>query len=419
MIWQNPWAWLGAAAIVLPILIHLLGRGHARVLRFPTLRFIDASRLLPTKQSRIQDPWLLVLRAAILALAAMALAQPLLLTNGRRESLDRGLARAIIVDTSASVRQSDSARILAAALARDAQQNIVVESNDPASELRGAAAWVAKQQRRGEIAIISDFQRGQIEPADLEVVPKSVGLVVRRVAGTTISDSVVSRFTTSDRAVVATGRATPAGTDVEWHSTGDSTTRVPVQLFAGPNDSGVLHALHAAAATVATPLPIDSNRAIAIVFSRYESASALAARIEPPRPDWQLDLLDALRAAGLPVSFAGNADVEGTRRFVLATSAEPTSLEAARLVAAARRATSAARSATELEPGVVSDAELRTWERPATVSPATQHRPLDDNGPSDARWLWMLVLALLIVEWRVRRNGPSAAPIAREQARAA
>ena len=78
MIWQNPWAWLGMVGVALPILIHLLGRGHARVLRFPTLRFIDPSRLLPTKRSRIQDPLLLAVRVAIVGCAAIALAQPLL-----------------------------------------------------------------------------------------------------------------------------------------------------------------------------------------------------------------------------------------------------------------------------------------------------------------------------------------------------
>src|ERR1700749_1932101 len=100
MIWLNPWAWAGVIGVALPILIHLLGRGHAQVLKFPTLRFLDASRLLPTKRTRIHDPLLLAVRVAILLFAAAALAQPLVLTNGRKASLDRGLARAIIVDTS-------------------------------------------------------------------------------------------------------------------------------------------------------------------------------------------------------------------------------------------------------------------------------------------------------------------------------
>src|SRR5205807_1608529 len=103
MIWLNPWAWAGLVMVALPVAIHLLGRGHARVYKFPTLRFLDASRLMPTRRTRVRDLLLLVVRVAILASAVGALAQPLLLTDGRARALDRGLARAIVVDTSASM----------------------------------------------------------------------------------------------------------------------------------------------------------------------------------------------------------------------------------------------------------------------------------------------------------------------------
>ena len=106
MIWLNPWAWLGLLGVALPVLIHLLGRGHARVHRFPTLRFLGASRLLPTRRTRIHDLPLLLVRIGAVALAVAALAQPLVLTAKRARSLDRGLARAIVVDTSASMRRA-------------------------------------------------------------------------------------------------------------------------------------------------------------------------------------------------------------------------------------------------------------------------------------------------------------------------
>src|ERR1043166_6684007 len=103
MIWLNPWAWAGLVALALPIAIHLLGRGHARVHKFPTLRFLEASRLLPTRRTRVRDLLLLAVRIGILAAAVAALAQPLLLTPGLKQSLDRGLGRAVILDTSASM----------------------------------------------------------------------------------------------------------------------------------------------------------------------------------------------------------------------------------------------------------------------------------------------------------------------------
>ncbi|HEY4303623.1 MAG TPA: BatA domain-containing protein [Gemmatimonadaceae bacterium] len=421
MIWQSPWALLGIVGVALPILMHLLGRGHARILKFPTLRFIEASRLLPTKRSRIQDPLLLAVRCTIIALAALALAQPLLLTRGRRESLDRGLARAIIVDTSASVARVslDSARSISTKLAADAQASVIVETNDPASALRGAAAWIVKQQRRGEIAIVSDFQRGQIDRSDLAVVPASMGIVLRQLIATTAADSSNARIAVNGRTVVASTRVTATGEDIAWHASIDSTSRLPVELFAAATDAAALSALTSAAATIAVPLPVDSTRAIAVLFAGAPEYAAIAKTVEPPRIGWQLALLDDVRSADLSIVAAGNARVAGVQRFALLTNASPTSLDAARLVTLARRATSVAPGANELEPSVVADAELRTWERVATDAASTQHRPLDENGPSDARWLWAIVLLLLVIEWRLRRASVVAAPAAEERARAA
>ena len=346
------------------------------------------------KRSRIQDPLLLAVRVAIVALAALALAQPLLLTGGRRRSLDRGLARAVIVDTSASVRRGplDSAHAIASRLVAGAQTSIVVESNDPSAAVRGATAWVAKQERRGEIAIVSDFQRGQLDRADLGPIPTPIGIVLRRVATPASSDSSATQLIANGRTTVATAAVSNTGVDVAWKSGSAVPAHLPVDLFAGRDEASALTALQSAVATVAVPLPIDTTRAIAVVFARYPGRDTIMRTLEPARASWQLALLDDARREALSVAASGEALVAGTRRFVLITTVEPTSLDAARLVSLARRATSAAPPASELEPGVVSDSELRTWERAPTEVASTQHRPTDDNGPSDARWLWTIVL---------------------------
>ena len=428
MIWLNPWAWLGVIGIALPIAIHLLGRGHARVVRFPTLRFLDASRLLPTKRSRIEDPLLLAVRVAVVALAALALAQPLLMTSGRRRVLDRGLARAIIVDTSASMRRPavgggalvDSALAAGEHLAADAQASIVVKSPDPARAIPAAVAWVAKQGRRGEIAIVSDFQRGAVEAIDLGGVPAAVGIVLRRVPADRWANVARVSWTANERQVEASMTPTPTGTSVEWSpSTSEGVVGVPVELLAGPTDAPALGALRTAARSAAVPLPIDSSRAIAIVFPGYPSRAAVLSAIRPPRAPWQLDLLAFARRAELPLTAAGEVAVGGKQRFALVTDATPLSLDAARLLSAARRATSSAPPPAELELEAVSDSALRAMERAPAETSTSQHRPLDDSGPSDARWLWALVLALLIVEWWLRRSRPMAGAETREHARAA
>src|SRR3954452_2909746 len=106
MIWQNPWAWAGLSFLVLPVLIHLLARGQAPRRVFPTLRFLPPSRSLPTRRRRIRDPLLLAVRLGILAAAVCALTQPLVLTRQRRRDAVRGLARAIVVDTGASMQRA-------------------------------------------------------------------------------------------------------------------------------------------------------------------------------------------------------------------------------------------------------------------------------------------------------------------------
>ena len=77
MRWQNPWAWLGLAMLALPVLVHLFSRRPARVAAFPSLRFIDVSRLLPTRRLQLSDVPLLLVRMAIVAMAVAGLAQPL------------------------------------------------------------------------------------------------------------------------------------------------------------------------------------------------------------------------------------------------------------------------------------------------------------------------------------------------------
>jgi hypothetical protein len=422
MIWQNPWAWLGMIGVALPILIHLLGRGHARVSRFPTLRFIDASRLLPTKRSRIQDPLLLAVRIAIVACAALALAQPLVLTPGRRQALDRGLARAVIMDTSASVRRGaiDSMRALARRVAAEAQSSIVVETGNPLGELPAAVAWVARQQRAGEIAIVSDFQQGQVGKADLTAIPANVGIVLRRMPVRSSGDSVIVRTTASRGLMTGVATRTQNGVDVEWRAGGDSAMRVPVELLGGAEDSAALAAVQSAAASLAVAMPIDTTRSVAIVFPRFVSRDSLTRGLVAARAPWKLALLSRIRRSGIAISSAGDADVGGRRRLMLVANVAPASLDAARLVSLARQAMSAAPSAAELEPATVSDDELTTWERPAApVATSTRFRPSDENGPSDARWLWVVALVLLLVEWRLRRRAMAAQAAPLERARAA
>jgi hypothetical protein len=71
-----PAALVGACVLAVPLAIHLLGRERPPVQRVPSLRFVDATPLVPRRRARLQDVGLMGLRMLILAIAVLALARP-------------------------------------------------------------------------------------------------------------------------------------------------------------------------------------------------------------------------------------------------------------------------------------------------------------------------------------------------------
>src|SRR5947209_19587006 len=95
MIWLNPAAWFALAAVAAPIVIHLLIQRRAERLPFPTLRFLQPTRLASIRRHLLEDWLLLAIRIALLAAAVAALAGPLLITASRRTAWDRRVVRAV------------------------------------------------------------------------------------------------------------------------------------------------------------------------------------------------------------------------------------------------------------------------------------------------------------------------------------
>src|SRR5580765_77963 len=98
----------GAIAIALPIIFHLIRRTPQNRQTFSSLMFLAPSPPRLTRRSRLTNILLLILRAAVLCLLALAFARPFFYrhsdlnvnpTNGRRV--------AILVDTSASMKRGD------------------------------------------------------------------------------------------------------------------------------------------------------------------------------------------------------------------------------------------------------------------------------------------------------------------------
>ena len=74
MIWLNPLGVFALAALAAPILIHILVQRRAERFPFPTLRFLQPTRLAAIRRHLLEDLPLLAVRAALLAAAVAALA---------------------------------------------------------------------------------------------------------------------------------------------------------------------------------------------------------------------------------------------------------------------------------------------------------------------------------------------------------
>jgi hypothetical protein len=182
-----PLALLGLIAVAVPVIIHLLGRNQSRVIRFPTLRFISASRLVPTRRKRISDWPLLLVRVAIVALGAVALSQPYFACARRTgAAAPSAISRAIIVDTSASMLRPvvggaastalDSARRHATSLKSGAGVTTTIETADLADAIDGASAWLATRSGSSELVLISDFQSSTVDSTAIAGVAAEIGI---------------------------------------------------------------------------------------------------------------------------------------------------------------------------------------------------------------------------------------------------
>ena len=377
MIWQNPWAWLGLIAVALPVIIHLLGRGHARVHRFPTLRFLAASRLLPTRRTRINDLLVMAVRASVLVVAVAALARPLLLTARRSAAANTALARAVIVDTSGP--QADRAAIdsvnRSTQLGREATTATIISTGDVSSALPGALAWLETQPMRGEIAIVSRFSLGAFDSTDFASITQRFGVRLVRVPvappGPLELHARSAASETATRFAVAADR-----TDAEWTAAPSARAPVPaIDVLAGAGEQRRVDAARAAAASIPVGLPVDSASSIVVVEPGYERRAELLASVITPHRDRMMDIvarvaadaslteasrrvavatpLDSGRAlivartdSGRPVVLAGQRTVQGREQLMFFSLADAGSLTSAALLAAVAEATSLARART-------------------------------------------------------------------------
>ena len=395
MIWQHPLAWIGLISLAVPLLVHLVGRRRPKLLRFPTLRFFELSRIVPARRHRLSDVPLMLVRMAILAAAVAAIAGPVFgsLARGGRDAL----ARAIVIDTSASMSRSSAAGRPVAAIAKERAQAAAqgmanartIEASSLAAGVALAATWLEDRPGRHEIEVISDFQTGAIDAADLAVVPAQTGLKFTAIDAVATPDLDGPRLilpgAAGDRRQFASRVHLAAdATSVAWTPVAGAAPAATSSLtvLAGPDERPAVDAALDAAQAEGVPVPAD--RRVTVVFPHAPE------REKRPRGSFY-----DLRKTTPEVVF-------------LFPDSNPGDVRSAQFLREVLRAMAVGEATpiTESEPTRIPAETLQTWSRPAS-EPAVSATPREDE--SDGRWLWALTLVLLGVEMLMRRARPAPA----------
>ena len=98
---------LGAIAVAAPIIFHLIRRTTREKFKFSSIMFLQPTPPRMTRQSRLENIFLLLLRCLVLCLLALGFARPFIQRPMASDpGSDAGQRVAILVDVSASMRQS-------------------------------------------------------------------------------------------------------------------------------------------------------------------------------------------------------------------------------------------------------------------------------------------------------------------------
>jgi len=131
----------GIAAVSVPVIIHLMQSPRARVIDFPTVRFLKACQRRATRRTRLKNIILMLMRMALIALVALGMAKPHVIDNsysmGYRDRgksrLERAKEAAIaLVET---LKESDEAAVL---LANEGVEPLVREFTNDREKLKKA-----------------------------------------------------------------------------------------------------------------------------------------------------------------------------------------------------------------------------------------------------------------------------------------
>jgi hypothetical protein len=410
MLFLNLSALLTLVAITAPVFIHLLVHRRAERLVFPSLRFIQPSRLASMRRRMLDDVPLLIVRIAVLVAAIAALAAPLVVTPARQREWN---AR-VVTETVTGPDLRDGVRRAIAAL----------EQAPPA---------------RREIVVRSPLALGSIDAADVAAVPSSIGLRFERTGALPQTRTVAGAPVLAGGAVLLSRELTLAGARTSVRETRIAARAAwPIAVDAPADAQPTIDAAIAAVLAQRVWSPPVDRRARLIVGNRGPVDDVRAARqVTTP---WMAEAVARIaRDSELQTAASRTTAAPLDARFtappwhVVAVSgvgaelappsrlAPPAPLIAAAGSASELRIVSAASAfdlvtpllmrsivnslsvvpdLREAEVVAIPDAQLRAWSRQAPPPGAPR---LDTVDVDDRRWFWAAALGLLALEAWMRR----------------
>ncbi|MCC7475727.1 MAG: BatA and WFA domain-containing protein [Pirellulales bacterium] len=202
----------GAALIAIPVVLHLIMRREAVLIKFPALRFVQQRRMVNQHRLRLRQLLLLALRCAIIALLALALARPTVRSSGGANKEGAAVASALVFDNSLRMqyeqesttrwkKAKDLAQWLVRQLPSDSPMTLVdragrqrgqdlgrdavetrIDRLEPSpavrpmqDALRDAMHWLAKKKEyRGELYVFTDLSAEAWPESSVAALAKSL-----------------------------------------------------------------------------------------------------------------------------------------------------------------------------------------------------------------------------------------------------
>jgi len=420
MIWLAPAAWIGALAVVAPIVVHLLARPRVEVQPFPTLRFLPALTAASRRRRRVDDLPLLAVRCGIVLLSAAALAGPFVLTSARRAAWDARVVRETVDADGDALRGALATAIATLADAPPGRRAIVVRSAFPIGSLSDAD--VAAVPRGIGLA----FERTRRLPATRHV--EAAGVLVRSAEASRFGDASRRSAEASRSETLVERRRRFVLLDATRTSVGDADASAEPAAIEIVAPAAARPALSAVLSERVLAAPAD--RRVRLLIAAAPDFGAQIADARSVRVPWIADAiarigrdpdvgaacrdlgasLDAATFARAPwVVVAANRDAkpaaaaaaDAAGRLLVATASPADALATAAIIRSMLNARAPASGVDGAEVAAIADAQLRAWSRPPGPAADPRANTIDAD---DRRALWIAVLFLLGVETWIRRN---------------